>query len=227
MARRQTRFSLQDLVDDPRLKDESPTLWGDEFGEVARGLLSSAVKCFASIGFNATTTRDISAGVGLSPAAMYVHFSSKELVLAEIARIGHERALAIIEGPEIEQAGDSTERLRRIVSRFVAWHARHHACGRVCQYELSALSAEHYEAVMELRRAINRVFRDAVNGGVADGSFADVDVDRVVRGMLSLGIDLVRWYRLDGPDSPEQIGEFYADLALSMVAPGSPVAHHA
>jgi len=223
MARRQTRFSAQDMVDDPRLKDESPSLWGDDYGGVAAGLLSSAVTCFAGIGFNATTTRDISAGVGLSPAAMYVHFASKELVLFEIARIGHERALAFIESPEVEQAADSTARLRTIVARFVAWHARHHACGRVCQYELSALSAEHYEAVTELRRAINGVFRDAVRRGVQDGSFADVDVDRVVRGMLSLGIDLVRWYRLDGPDSPEQIGEFYADLALSMVARGSAV----
>jgi hypothetical protein len=35
--------------------------------------------------------------------------------------------------------------------------------------------------------------------------------------MLSLSIDLVRWYRLDGSDSPEQLGEFYADLALKLV----------
>jgi hypothetical protein len=35
--------------------------------------------------------------------------------------------------------------------------------------------------------------------------------------MLSLSIDLVRWYRLDGPDSPEQLGDFYAGLALRMV----------
>jgi hypothetical protein len=35
--------------------------------------------------------------------------------------------------------------------------------------------------------------------------------------MLSLSIDLVRWYRLDGNDSPEQLGDFYADLALRMV----------
>jgi hypothetical protein len=42
-------------------------------------------------------------------------------------------------------------------------------------------------------------------------------VHRVVRAILSLGVDLVRWYRTDGPDSPEQLGEFYADLALGMV----------
>jgi hypothetical protein len=26
----------------------------------------------------------------------------------------------------------------------------------------------------------------------------------------------VRWYRLDGPDSPAQLGEFYANLAIKM-----------
>jgi hypothetical protein len=36
--------------------------------------------------------------------------------------------------------------------------------------------------------------------------------------MLSLSIDLVRWYRLDGADSPDQLGDFYADLALKLVA---------
>jgi hypothetical protein len=49
-----------------------------------------------------------------------------------------------------------------------------------------------------------------------------VDVNRVVRGMLSLSIDLVRWYRLNGPDSPEEMGEFYAELALKMVMSPAP-----
>jgi hypothetical protein len=43
--------------------------------------------------------------------------------------------------------------------------------------------------------------------------------------MLSLGIDLVRWYRLDGADSPEQLGQFYAGLALKMVLGAAPGGH--
>jgi hypothetical protein len=39
-----------------------------------------------------------------------------------------------------------------------------------------------------------------------------------VRGLLSLSTDLVRWYGLDGSDSPDQLGDFYSDLALKMVA---------
>jgi AcrR family transcriptional regulator len=227
MARRQARFTPQDMAGDPRLDDESWDLWGQDLSEVQRGLLTSAVRCFAANGFHATTTRDISAGVGLSPAALYVHFPAKELVLFAIVRTGHERALTHVENREVRRATTAKDRLRAIVSRYVAWHARHHVAARVCQYELYGLTAEHFDEIRELRHQTNEVFRDAVARGVADGTFAQVDVNRVVRGILSLGIDLVRWYRLDGPDTPEQLGDFYADLALKMVmnpVPGEPTA---
>jgi AcrR family transcriptional regulator len=222
MARRQTRFTAQHLADDPRLRDDSPDLWSDDLGEVARGLLSFAVRCFAANGFHATTTRDIAEGVGLSPAALYVHFSSKELVLFEIIRAGHERALACIQDPVVEAAHSSPDRLCAIISRYTAWHARHHVAARVCQMELAGLTAEHYDEILALRHRTNDVFRDVVARGVADGSFAQVDVKRITRAMLSLSIDLVRWSRLEGSDSPEQLGEFYADLALKLVTYDSP-----
>ncbi|MER7546155.1 TetR/AcrR family transcriptional regulator [Actinomadura sp.] len=222
MPRRQARFTAQDLADDPRLQDHSPDLWRAELGTVQRGLLTSAVRCFAANGFHATTTRDIAEGVGLSPAALYVHFPSKELVLFEIIRVGHERVLAHVQDPAILALESSADRLRAIVSAYTSWHARHHVVARVCQMELSGLTAEHYDEIVEIRHRTNAFYRDAVARGVADGSFAKVDVKRVTRAMLSLSIDLVRWYRLDGPDSPEQLGEFYADLALKLVARDGP-----
>ncbi len=221
MARRQARFTAQDLADDPRLRDDSPDLWREDLGAVPRALLTSAVRCFASNGYHATTTRDIAEGVGLSPAALYVHFPSKELVLFEIIRAGHERVLDHVRDPAVLALDDSADRLHAIIFRYTAWHARHHVAARVCQMSLAGLTAEHYDQVLELRHQTNAFFRDAVARGVADGSFVLVDVERVTRAMLSLCIDLVRWYRLDGPDSPEQLGEFYADLALKMVGDGS------
>jgi AcrR family transcriptional regulator len=218
MAKRQARFTPQDLAEDLQLNDFSPDLWNEELAEVARRLLTSAVRCFAKNGYHATTTRDISVGVGLSPAALYVHFESKELVLFEIMRAGHRQALDYVQDPAVLMADDSSERLRAIISRYTAWHGRHHVAARVCQFELAALSAEHYDEILDLRHQTNAFFRDAVTRGVADGSFAAVDVKRVTRAMLSLSIDLVRWYRLDGTDSPEQLGEFYAELALKLVA---------
>lgn len=217
MAKRQARFTTQALDELPQLVDDSPDLWDEDLGPVARKLLTSAVRCFALNGFHATTTRDISTAPGLSPAAMYVHFPSKEAVLFEVMRAGHQRVLDHIREPEVEQIEDATERLRTIMMRYTAWHARHHVAARVCQMELSALTAEHYEEILQLRHATNDVLRSAVSRGVKDGSFTDVDVSRVVRAMFSLGVDLVRWYRPDRSDTPEQLGEFNAHLAVTMV----------
>jgi AcrR family transcriptional regulator len=224
MAKRQARASSSDGDSVSQLQqDHSPDLWDPQRSEVVRNLLTSAVRCFAANGYHATTTRDISTGVGLSPAALYVHFPSKELVLFEIIRTGHERALAYILDGAVEDTADDADRLGVMISRYTAWHARHHVAARVCQYEHTSLTPEHYEQVTALRHQANEVFRQAVARGVRNGSFADIDVNRVVRGMLALSIDLVRWYRLDGNDSPEQLGDFYADLALRMVtsAPAS------
>lgn len=200
--------------------DVPDQLWDSDRAEVARSLLTSGVRCFAANGFHATTTRDITSAVGLSPGALYVHFRSKEHVLFEIVHTGHRRSLEVLE--EVESAVDAREHLRTLVRRFVAWHAHHHVVARVCQYELAALSEQHYEEIRELRRRSTATFQDVVKRGVAERSFADVDVHRVVRAVLSLGVDLVRWYRSDGADSPQQLGEFYADLALGMVTGARP-----
>jgi len=196
-------------------EDEAADLWREGTSEAVRALLVSAVLCFSHKGFHATTTRDITAAVGLSPGALYVHFPSKEDVLFEIVRTGHERALDAVTSQPDE--GDAVGYVRRLVAAHVAWHARHHTVARVCQYELAALAPGHHAEVLELRHRFSELVHGAVTRGARAGVFDVPDVDRAVRAVLSLGIDLVRWYRLDGDDSPEALGAFYADLALRMI----------
>ncbi|GAA5062026.1 AcrR family transcriptional regulator [Thermocatellispora tengchongensis] len=203
------------LVDD----ETDEEFWGSEYPPVARSLLTSAVACFAEKGFEATTTRDIGTGAGLSTAALYVHFPSKEEALFAIMRIGHQRALEAL-GPQAARDGadrDPVTAMADLVRGLVGWHARHHTVARVCQFELTALTPEHYRQIIAVRKGITDVFRFAVSRGVAAGVFDVDDVNRVVRAILSLGVDLVRWYRLDGADSPDKLAEVYAGLALRML----------
>src|SRR6476620_10806945 len=55
-------------------------------------LIGAAAEAFADKGFHATTTRDIAARAGMSPAGVYVHFASKEDLLFQLSRAGHEAA---------------------------------------------------------------------------------------------------------------------------------------
>lgn len=219
MVRRQVRVPPLDGNGMLQLRgDHSSTLWEPRRSEVVRNLLDSAVRCFATNGYHGTTTRDIAVGVGLSPAALYVHFPYKELVLYEIMRTGHQSALALLrETVDTCIAARMSDRLALLVSRYTAWHAHYCLLARVCQNELSGLSEEHYAETAGLRRQTSEVFRDTIRRGIASGEFAPLDVPRVARAILSLSIDLIRWYRLDGDDTPEQIGEFYANLVLAMV----------
>src|SRR5690606_14470443 len=67
-------------------------------------LVEAAVTAFAERGFHGTSTRDIAAAAGMSPAAVYVHHRSKEDLLYLISRVGHDDTVAVI-----RQAADSTD----------------------------------------------------------------------------------------------------------------------
>jgi hypothetical protein len=54
--------------------------------------------------------------------------------------------------------------------------------------------------------------------GVADGSFQVDDLPGTTLAVLSLSIDVARWFDPARRGSPEKLGRLYADLALRMVS---------
>jgi AcrR family transcriptional regulator len=181
-------------------------------------LLEAAAEAFAEKGFHATTTRDIAARVGLSPAGVYVHFSSKEELLYQLSLVGHRAALGIVIASADSAAGDPRAQLQALVSDFAAWHARHRRTARVVQYELGALTSEHRATIAGLRREIQARVRTILVSGVEAGLFVVPDVRGTALALLSLVVDVARWYRPEGQRSPDDIGALYADLALRMVS---------
>lgn len=180
-------------------------------------LIDAAVEAFAERGFHATTTRDIAARAGMSPAALYVHHASKEDVLFEVSRVGHGGTLAEVRAA-VEAHDSPVDRLAAYVRAFTWWHAEHHTRARIVHYELGALSTEHYAEVAGMRRQIEDVLREVLYDGVRTGSFdlETADVPGTAVALLSLGIDVSRWYRDDGPRSAADIAGQYADLAVRM-----------
>lgn len=200
--------------------DES---FGGVTPDAARRLLLGAVDAFAERGFHATTTRDIAGRAGMSPAALYIHYRTKEELLYQISRVGHERSVAILQDAAGVEGGVA-DRLDFAVRTFVRWHAEHHTTARVVQYELSALEDGHYAEIVAMRRRTEEVLRGLLEDGVAAGEFTVTDVRGTAVAVLSLCIDVARWYRPGGPRTPEEIGALYAGLVLRMVGAPVPVA---
>ncbi|HEV2784279.1 MAG TPA: TetR/AcrR family transcriptional regulator [Actinophytocola sp.] len=178
--------------------------------------MAAAIESFATRGYHATTTRDIANAAGMSPAALYVHFPSKAAVLSAISRSGHEQALDMVQDV-VSGTPDPVEAMSLIVQRFVAWHAKRHRVARVVQYELQALPPPDYEQIATLRRRTEQLVRDVITAGVDRGRFHVTDVRTAARAVLSLGIDVARWYTDTGKPSPALLGRQYADLVLRML----------
>jgi AcrR family transcriptional regulator len=193
---------------------------GNSRGELARvRLLDAALESFARRGFHGTSTRDIAEAAGMSPAAVYVHYSTKEQLLFELSLSGHEKVRRRMDDAAA-RSPDPAARLREVVREFTAWHARSQIHARVVQYEMAALSAEHAAEIAGLRRGIESVMRGLLKDGDAAGVFTVTDVPITALAILSLGIDVARWYRPEGEWSPEEIGERYAQMALDLARHG-------
>ena len=189
----------------------------DRGADASHRLLEAAAEAFAAKGFHATTTRDIAARAGLSPAGVYVHFASKEELLYQLSREGHVVARDMLRAAA-EGAANPTEALRAIMGTFSRWHAEHYRVGRIVQYEFGNLTPEHRDDVLRLRKEIDAVVRRVVSEGVATGEFAVDDVPGTTLALMSMAIDVARWYDPEIRRTPEAIGRTYAELGLRLVA---------
>ena len=183
--------------------------------DAARRMLIAAAQAFADKGYHATTTRDIAARAGMSPAAVYIHYRSKEDLLFQISKVGHERSLKVLTAV---QDPDPKDRMAKTIAAFARWHAEFRTTARVVQYELGSLAPEHHAVVAELRRKIETHVRTIVEDGVRSGDFETQDHKGTALAVLSLCIDVARWYRPDGKRTPQEIGNLYANLALRMLS---------
>jgi AcrR family transcriptional regulator len=189
--------------------------------DTAVRIMLAAADAFAERGFHATTTRDIASRAGLSPAGVYVHFASKEVLLFELSRRGHERARDLLVAAT-DAAASPTEALRAIIGGFSRWHAEHYELGRIVQFEFRHLRPEHRDAVLELRKEIDQVVAGVLRDGVETGEFEVTDVPATALALLSMAIDVARWYSPDVRRTPEAIESTYGELAVRLACSARP-----
>ncbi|QLY34560.1 TetR/AcrR family transcriptional regulator [Nocardia huaxiensis] len=182
-----------------------------------RRIFRAALDAFGENGFHATTTRDIASRAGLSPAALYVHFGSKEEVLHRISRAAV-RLTQQITDSAAAGPGTAAQRLAATVADLTAWHARHSGAVRLVLHHLTDLTPDHRTEIDDLLRGIHRSVRALLAEGAHGGEFHVPDPGATALSVISLCVDTARWYQPGYRRSPEQIGDDHAASALRMVA---------
>lgn len=189
---------------------------GPEISAAQRRFIDAAIDAFAENGFGGTSTRDIAERAGRSQASVYVHYESKEALFYEISLRGHLDSLACLRDAHDANA-DPAARLHAMVLDFSWWHIENAKTGRVIQYQLHALSPEHFTEITELRREFHALMLSAVSAGIEAALFQVDDLEGTTRALLSLCIDPVRWFDPKLSREPRSIARLNADLALRVV----------
>jgi AcrR family transcriptional regulator len=186
----------------------------------SRRILLAAATAFAERGFHATTTRDIAAQAGLSSAALYVYFRSKEEVLYQIAASALDFTIEVA-ATEANRSGPPALRLRDLVRVLTIWHTYNSQVAHVVLYQTGALSPAHLADITARQREVGRIVRRVIADGVRSGDFDVADPGAATIAVLSLCLDVARWYRPGYRLTPQQLGDFNAAAALR-IAGGQP-----
>lgn len=161
-----------------------------------RQLLDAAVKVMGQKGFHQMSMQDLAAEANVSVGLIYKYFGGKEdLLLATIVRI--QDAFRDQLAPVMEAAGDDVvAQLSAGIRRYIEIVNENLDAVVLTYRESRTLDAAGRAQIKELEIATAAPLRSAIEAGIADGTFVDVDVDLVVFDIMLLahGWALKQWH---------------------------------
>lgn len=209
-----------------RLTPEEEALFEDVSPPTLRRLLLAALESFAEHGFEGTTTRDIAGRAEMSSAAIYSHYKSKHDLLFEITLSIHELMVDHMR-EAFTRTATPRQRLGNLVRVMVMDHAYLHTASRVATNELRSLAPEHRERIAAIRADMGGMVREALRMGAEAGEFTFEDLGVTTVAVVSLAVDICRWFEPAGRLRPAQLADRYVDLVEALVRVTAPASDRA
>lgn len=177
----------------------------------------AALGLFYESGFNATTMREIALACGLTPGALYNHFTSKDQLLGKLLIDIHRRLTESLDAAVASAGDDPINQVRAYCRAHALFHTTYITEARVANREIGSLATEHLAEVVAMRTRATEQLRGLIRRGVDAGVFEVPHVEAVTNLILTMAISIAGWYRPDGALDREQMADLDADMALRMV----------
>jgi len=186
----------------------------------ARRILEAALRLFATQGFHGTSMRDLAKVLEIQPSALYSTFPSKDHLLAELVRLGHEHHHATLRSALLGAGSEPLDQLRAVVRANAIFHATYPHLAVVVNDELHALAAELAAPGLALRRHTIALLTEMVDRGVAMGRFTMSQPAVAIAAIGAMSLRIPYWYTA-GDTAAEALADAQAELASRMVGVAS------
>ncbi len=178
-------------------------------------ILLRAADLFAENGYHPTSVADVVASLGVGKGVFYWYFASKEEVLCEILRAGHQdlrrrQHLAIADEP------DPLRRIELGIRASIVWFKQHQPYFRLFQF---AATEEAFAPV--LLRSEEIAIADTVRhikDAIVEGEIADTDPEVLAYSILGVVEQLTETYLFERNESVEQVGDAAVRFCLHGLA---------
>lgn len=170
--------------------------------------------------------RDVAAEADVQPATMYAHYPSKQHLLAEIIKIGHEEHLRRLRGALLECGADPVEQISALVQAHVRMHCDYSMLAVVANTELHALNEEFARDSLNLRRQSEQLFMDVVTRGIERGAFMVPAPWLALSAIAGMGLRVAHWFTTDCGMTVDAIAATYAEFARRLLGVTTVVAKH-
>ena len=194
-------------------------------GNRRQDLINAAARLFRQKGFDATSTRDIAAAVGMCSGSPFYHFDSKQALLVAVMEDGMQSALRWLESrmSEAQREGANDEQLLQTMVRAhmdVLW-GDHRDFIPVMLQEWQVLSAEQRRGIAELKDAYEAHWNPVLARLIAQGRLrAEVTMARL---MLFGAMNwTLKWYDPSGRVSLDDWTDQLVALVLQQPRDSAP-----
>lgn len=172
---------------------------------------------FGTRGYHGSSIREIMKVVELQASAVYAHFPSKEHMLAELARTGHEAHHNALRAALLEEGTDPADQLRAFVRANAVFHATYPHVAIVVNSEVHALSEEMAAPALALRKQSTMLLMQILERGTRMGRFTPPGADVTAAAIGAMAIRIPYWYAPDTGLELDEVAEKQVELALRMV----------
>lgn len=172
-------------------------------------ILANAARLFAEKGFEQTSLQDVAKAVGVSKAAVYHYFQSKQAIYDEIVVGLLERLFEYV-----RERVESEDLAEQKLAIFMRSHAEYFEANYVAfvtlLHAVGGIGAELRSGrQIVVRDQYEMLLRDVLGEGVSTGRFVIDDIAICARGILSMLNWMSRWYRPGGAKSAVEIVQQY------------------
>jgi AcrR family transcriptional regulator len=181
-------------------------------------ILAHASRLFADNGYERTSLQDVSRSVGLSKAAVYHYFPTKqdiyEAIVADLLEGLYDHVRS-----SIEAENDHAAKLKRFMVAHAQFFEQHHSEFITLLHGVSGIGTKHTDRQRGMRDRYEALLRKLLSDGNAAGAFNGVDAAVTALAILSMLNWMSRWFDPKGSRRATQFAADYFDICYRGLAP--------